>query len=110
MKDTGRLALVHCGWKHERFAWAKFFANQRQAEDAALETVGKAREERRFLFIFGEIELAHDEVAFFAGVNQFAERWLTAAHAAFRANGFGIHPGDKQRIVSDVLAQRAFRI
>ena len=52
---------------------AEIVAHQGEAEDAALKAVGEAREERRFLLVFEEIELADDEVALLAGANELFE-------------------------------------
>jgi hypothetical protein len=106
MPRTGALHLVDARRQHERLARAQFFAHQREAEDAALEAVGEAREERRFLLIFEEVELADDEVALLAGAGSARRGWADdGADAAVGAHGLGIHAGDEQRVVADVLAQ-----
>jgi hypothetical protein len=46
------LVLVHARRQHERLARRKFLANQREAEDASLEPVGKTRKQWSFLLIF----------------------------------------------------------
>src|SRR6202041_2255326 len=49
-------------------------------------------------------------IALFAGLDQLAERRLMAALAAARGHRFGVHAGDKQRVVADVLAEGALGV
>src|SRR5581483_10673387 len=91
--------------KQLRFACAELFTDQREAQDAALKPVRKARKQRGFLLVFEEIELAHDEVAFLASLNQFFEAWIMPPQAAVRFRGLWIHAGDKQCIIADMFAQ-----
>src|ERR1700739_1087119 len=100
-------SLVHLWRQHRQLARAQFFAYQREPEDAALEAVGEARKQRRFLLIFEQVELADDEVTLLAGLDKFAEARMVVAKAAAGTDGLGIHPSDEQGIVANVLADGA---
>src|ERR1700678_4223176 len=96
-----RSLLIHRRRQHEGLFGAQFFADQGEAEDAALEAVRETGEQRGFLFVFEQIELADDVIALFTGLDQLAERGLMAALAEGRGRRFGGHYGDKKSVVAD---------
>jgi hypothetical protein len=75
-------ALIYARRQHGRLASAKLLANHCEAQDAALKAIREAREEGCLLSVFENIELADDEVALFAGVDELAKAWVMKAHAA----------------------------
>src|ERR1700751_4216778 len=82
----------------QRLALVQLFADKGEAEDAALEAVSKARKERGFLFVLEEVELADDEVALLARMDQFTEARVRSAARAGNV-GFRVHAADEQGIV-----------
>src|SRR5438067_3508119 len=68
--------------RQERLAVGEFVAHHGEAKNAALEPVGEAPEERRFLLVFEQVELADNEVAFLAGMNQFGQGGMMTAAMA----------------------------
>ena len=75
---------------------AEFVADHGEPQDAAFEPVGESSEERSFLLVFEEVELADDEVALFAGVNQLGQAGMTAAAMTPRVYRLGVHAGDEK--------------
>lgn len=104
--------LVDSWRQHEGLAGAQLFADEGEAEDAALEAVGEAGEERGFLFVLEQVELADDEVALFAGLDELGKAGMRMARTAAMAavHGAGKHAGDKEGVVADVFADGAFGV
>ena len=65
--------LVDVRRELEGLARAEIVAHQGEAEKQPFKARGKAREERRFLLVLKEIELADDEVALLADANELVE-------------------------------------
>src|SRR5580692_8697355 len=105
-----RQRLVDRWRQHQRLARTELFADQRQAENAALEAIGETREERSFLLVLEEIELADDEVALLAGLDEFAEQGMRAAGGEIRRHDLGIHAGDKKSVDAYVRGECALGI
>ena len=106
--SSNRSCLVDAGGEEVGLA-LEVFADQAEAVDAAVEPFGEACEQGRLFGIFFEVELADDVVALLADGDEFFKALLAAA-AAPGIHRLGVHAGDEEGVVADVLADGALGV
>src|SRR6201994_985274 len=87
-------------------AAVEFLAHQVEAEDAGLELLREALEERGFACVLEEIESGDDGVGVASGLDQPLE----ADGLGGDADGLRIHSGEEEGVIADLLSRGALRI